>query len=87
MEAGSLSNLKEAFVLMLRFAKFYDLAKKQAPSSLAPGIETIESSIVSYGTPIVGKAKEVAPKILTAGKPPLLSASPLAFSFSLLLSF
>jgi len=48
------------------FAKFYDLAKKQAPSSLTPGIETIETSIMSYGTPIVGKAKEVAPKILTA---------------------
>ena len=50
------------------FAKYYDLAKKQAPSSLTPGIETIETSIMSYGTPIVGKAKEVAPKILTAGK-------------------
>merc|ERR1711959_554496 len=45
--------------------KFYELAKKQAPSTLAPGIETLEGAIKAYGAPIVSKVQDVAPKVLS----------------------
>merc|ERR1711959_259824 len=45
--------------------KFYELAKKQAPSTLAPGIETSEGAIKAYGAPIVSKVQDVAPKVLS----------------------
>lgn len=45
--------------------KFYELAKKQAPTTLTPGIETLEGAIKSYGAPIVSKVQDVAPKVLS----------------------
>merc|ERR1739848_358012 len=42
--------------------KFYELAKKQAPSTLAPGIETLEGAIKAYGAPIVSKVQDVRPR-------------------------
>merc|ERR1719159_2391053 len=45
--------------------KFYELAKKQAPSTLAPGIETLEGAIKAYGAPIVSKVQDIGPKVIT----------------------
>merc|ERR1712072_1567624 len=45
--------------------KFYELAKKQAPSTLAPDIQTLEGAIKAYGAPIVSKVQDVAPKVLS----------------------
>ena len=46
-------------------AKYYDLVKKQTPSALSPGIETLEGAIKAYGMPIVTKVQDVAPKVIT----------------------
>merc|ERR1712188_219684 len=45
--------------------KFYELAKKQAPSTLSPGIETLEGAIKAYGAPIVSKVQDLGPKVIT----------------------
>jgi len=46
-------------------AKYYDLVKRQTPSALSPGIETLEGAIKAYGMPIVIKVQDVAPKVIT----------------------
>ena len=46
-------------------AKYYDLVKKQTPTALSPGIETLEGAIKAYGMPIVTKVQDVAPKVIT----------------------
>ncbi|QDZ23162.1 hypothetical protein HOP50_09g57010 [Chloropicon primus] len=45
--------------------KYYEIVKKQAPSTLSPGIETLEGAIKAYGAPIVSKVQDVAPKVIT----------------------
>ena len=46
-------------------AKYYDFVKKQTPTALSPGIETLEGAIKAYGMPIVTKVQDVAPKVIT----------------------
>ena len=46
-------------------AKYYDLVKKQTPTALSHGIETLEGAIKAYGMPIVTKVQDVAPKVIT----------------------
>merc|ERR1712032_1416170 len=46
-------------------AKYYELVKKQAPTTLSPGIETLEGAIKSYGAPIVSKVQDIGPKVVS----------------------
>merc|ERR1711959_280834 len=46
-------------------AKVYEIAKNQAPTTLSPGIENLEKTIVSYSAPIVGKVTDIAPKVIS----------------------